>query len=95
MPSTQENTIEHNGFTVAADQLRRFIERIERLDEERAAIRDDIKSIFDEANSLGFDKKAMRKIIRLRKMDANTRLEEQQILETYMVALGMQGELPL
>ncbi len=95
MPYTQENPVEHNGFTVAADQLRRFIERVERLEEERGAIREDIKSVFDEADSIGFDKKTMRKIIRLRKMDANTRLEEQQILEAYMVALGMQGELPL
>lgn len=85
--------IGHNTETVAAAELRQIIERIERLEEEKSAISGDIKDVLGEAKGRGFDTKAIRKIIRIRKMDANTRIEEQHILETYMAALGMQGEL--
>jgi len=74
---------------VAADELRQFIERIERLEEEKAVIASDIKDVFGEAKSRGYDTKAMKTILRLRKKDANERQEEETILETYMAALGM------
>jgi len=76
--------------TVAAAELRQFIERVERLEEEKAAIQGDIKDVMGEAKSRGFDTKAIRTIIRLRKKDANERIEEETILQTYMAALGME-----
>ncbi|MBB3611148.1 MAG: DUF2312 domain-containing protein [Rhizobium sp.] len=75
---------------VAAAELRAFIERIERLEEEKAAIQSDIKDVMGEAKGRGYDTKAIRTIIRLRKKDANERLEEESILQTYMAALGME-----
>ncbi len=75
--------------SVAADQLKSFIERIERLEEEKAGIAGDIKEIFLEAKGNGFDTKAMRKILSLRKKDHAERQEEEAILELYMQALGM------
>jgi uncharacterized protein (UPF0335 family) len=75
--------------TVAADQLRLFIERIERLEEEKKGIADDIRDVYAEAKGNGYDVKALRTIIRLRKQDANERAEQETILETYMQALGM------
>jgi uncharacterized protein (UPF0335 family) len=75
--------------SVAQDQLRAFIERIERLEEEKKAIADDIKEIYAEAKGNGFDTKVLRQVIRLRKKDRAERLEEQAILELYMSALGM------
>ena len=75
--------------SIAAGQLRAFIERIERLDEEKKTIADDIKEVFAEAKGTGFDVKAMRAIIRLRKKDQAEREEEQAMLELYMSALGM------
>lgn len=74
---------------VAADQLRLLIERIERLEEEKKGIADDMKDVYGEAKATGFDTKSMRAIIRLRKMEKHHREEAQMILETYMVALGM------
>ena len=74
---------------VASGQLRSFIERVERLDEEKQTIADDIKEVFAEAKSSGFDVKAMRTIIRLRKKDEAQRQEEDAILDLYMNALGM------
>ncbi len=73
----------------AKDQLRAIVERIERLEEEKKAIADDIKDVYGEAKGNGYDVKALRQIIRLRKMDANERAEQETILETYMQALGM------
>lgn len=73
----------------AKDQLKAFVERIERLDEERKGIADDIKDVYAEAKGSGFDVKALRTLIRLRKMDADERRESETILETYMHALGM------
>ena len=75
--------------TVAAGQLRAFIERIERLEEEKKTIADDIKEVYAEAKGTGFDTKAMRTIIRLRKKDQAERQEEEAILDLYMAALGM------
>lgn len=75
---------------VAADQLRLLIERIERLEEEKKGISDDIKDIYLEAKATGYDAKIMRQIIRLRKMPAHDRQEMQAVLETYLSALGME-----
>jgi len=74
---------------VAGDQLRQYIERIERLEEEKKAIADDIKDVFAEAKGNGFDVKALKKIISLRKMDKDERQEQEAILDLYMQALGM------
>ena len=73
----------------AKDQLKALVERIEHLEEEKKAIADDIKDVYAEAKGNGYDVKALRKIIRLRKQDKNERAEEEAILETYMHALGM------
>jgi uncharacterized protein (UPF0335 family) len=70
-------------------QLKQFIEQIERLEEEKKAIADDIKDKYAEAKALGFDVKAMRKIISLRKKGRDERMEEEAILDTYLHALGM------
>lgn len=80
---------------VARDQLRSFIERIERLEEEKKTIADDIKDVYGEAKGMGFDTAIMRKVIALRKKDENERLEEEAVLATYLHALGMatQGDL--
>ncbi len=73
----------------AKDQLKAIIERIERLEEEKKTISDDIRDVYAEAKGNGFDVKALRTIVRLRKQDANERQEQETILETYMQALGM------
>ncbi len=75
--------------TVAAAELRQLIERIERLEEEKAALQDDIKEVMAEAKGRGYDTKAIRTIIRLRKKDPNERQEEEALIELYMNALGM------
>lgn len=77
---------------VGRDQLRAFIERIERLEEEKKAIADDIKEVYAEAKGNGFDTKVMRQVIRIRKQDTNERMEQEAILDTYMHALGMAME---
>jgi len=74
---------------VAGDRLRSFIERIERLEEEKAALSEDIKEVFSEAKGTGFDIKIMRQIIRLRKMEDGDRSEMEEILDVYKRALGM------
>jgi uncharacterized protein (UPF0335 family) len=73
----------------AKDQLKAIVERIERLEEEKKTISDDIRDVYAEAKGNGFDVKALRTIVRLRKQDANERQEQETILETYMQALGM------
>jgi uncharacterized protein (UPF0335 family) len=73
----------------AKDHLKAFVERIERLEEEKKAIADDIRDVYAEAKGTGFDVKALRAIVRLRKQDADERKEQEAILETYMHALGM------
>lgn len=74
---------------IAADQLRLFIERIERLEEEKRGISDDIKDVYLESKANGFDVKTMRSIVRLRKMEKNARDEAEALLETYKAALGL------
>jgi uncharacterized protein (UPF0335 family) len=73
----------------AQNQLRQFIEQIERLEEEKKALSSDIRDKFLEAKALGFDVKVMRQVIRLRKKSKNERQEEETVLEVYMHALGM------
>lgn len=75
--------------SVAQDQLRAFIERIERLEEEKAAVSADIKDIYAEAKGNGFDTKILKSVVRIRKMDANERMENEAILDLYLSALGM------
>lgn len=81
--------ITETSQTVAAGQLRAFIERIERLEEEKKTIADDIKEVFAEMKGTGFDTKAVRAIIRLRKQDQAERQEAEAILDLYKAALGM------
>lgn len=71
------------------DRLRLLIERVERLEEEKKGIADDIRDVYAEAKAVGYDAKIMRQIVRLRKMDNNDRSEMEMILETYKTALGM------
>lgn len=73
----------------AADQLRSIVERIERLEEEKATIGKDIKEVYAEAKANGFDTKILRKVISLRKMAQNEREEQQSIIDLYMTTLGM------
>ena len=73
----------------AKDQLKAFIERIERLEEEKKTLSDDIRDVYVEIKSQSFDVKAIRTIIRMRKQDPNDRQEQETILETYMHALNM------
>ena len=74
---------------IAADQLRLFIERIERLEEEKKAIADDIRDVYAEAKSQGYDSKTMRQIVRLRRFEKHVREEADALLETYRNALGL------
>ena len=74
---------------VAADQLRLFIERIERLEEEKKGIADDVKDVYAEAKANGYDTKTMRKIVSLRRMEKHARDEADALLETYRNALGL------
>ena len=79
---------------IARDQLRAFVERIERMETEKKTIADDIRDIYAEAKSCGFDTKILKKVIALRKKDDQERTEEEMILDTYLVALNMkQGDL--
>jgi uncharacterized protein (UPF0335 family) len=73
----------------AKDQLKAFVERIERLEEEKKAISDDIRDVYAEAKGNGYDVKALRTVVRLRKEDKDERMEHEAVLETYMHALGM------
>ena len=75
--------------TFAKDQLKSIVERIERLEEEKKSIADDIRDVYAESKSAGFDCKALRTIVRMRKQDANERQEQETILELYMQNLGM------
>ena len=74
---------------IAADRLKSFIERVERLDEDRSGISADIREVFSEAKSAGFDVKVMRQLVRLRKLDPAARREQEMLLDTYRAALGM------
>lgn len=84
--------IGHNSEPVAAfakEQLKSIIERIERLELDKAAIRCDIRDVYADSKSNGFDVKALRTIVRMRKQDANARADQEMILDTYLQAMGM------
>ena len=85
----KEEKDEKPATRFAKDQLKAFIERVERLEEEKKALSDDIRDVYAEAKGNGFDVKALRTIVRLRKQDKDERMEYESILETYMHALGM------
>ena len=74
---------------VAADQLRLFIERIERLEEEKKGIADDVRDVYSEAKANGYDTKTMRKVVSLRRLETHVRQEADALLETYRTALGL------
>lgn len=74
---------------IAAERLRSFIERVERLEEDRANLNADIREVYAEAKSAGFDVKTMRQIVRLRKMEPNERQEQQHLLDVYREAVGI------
>ena len=76
---------------IAGDRLRSVFERIERLEDERRALSEDIREVYSEAKGAGFDVKVMRQIVRIRKLDDTERDEQEALLETYMAALGMTG----
>jgi uncharacterized protein (UPF0335 family) len=78
-----------NVGNIAAEQLRSYIERIERLEEEKKSLGDDIRDVFAEAKGNGFDTKTMRQVLKLRKMEASERQEAEHMLDLYLVALGM------
>ncbi len=87
---TVENDDAQDVGGVAGARLKSFIERIERMEEEKAAIADDIKEIYAEAKGTGFDAKTIRKIISLRKLDVEKRREADDMLELYKSAIGME-----
>lgn len=74
---------------ISAERLRSFVERIERLEDEKAALASDIREVYSEAKGAGFDVKVMRQVTRLRKLDKTARQEQEALLETYLRALGM------
>jgi uncharacterized protein (UPF0335 family) len=82
---------EQTANRFAKDHLKAFVERVERLEEEKKAIAGDIRDVYAEAKGTGFDVKALRTVVRLRKQDINERKEQEAILETYLHALGMLG----
>lgn len=89
MPASAAAEKEQPATRFAKDQLKAFIERIERLEEEKKTTSDDIRDVYAEAKGTGFDTKALRTIVRLRKMDTDERREQQEVLDTYLHALGM------
>jgi uncharacterized protein (UPF0335 family) len=89
---TEEHGIGHNSERfddTASTRLKSFIERVERLEEEKAALSEDIKEVYSEAKGTGFDAKIMRKVVRLRKMDSDKRREEEELLDLYKAAVNM------
>jgi uncharacterized protein (UPF0335 family) len=89
MPSTAAAEKDQPATRFAKDQLKAIVERIERLEEEKKASSDDIRDVYAEAKGSGFDPKTLRSIVRMRKLDSDERREQQEVLETYMHALGM------
>ena len=89
VPAAAEKPDNETAHRFAKDQLKAIIERIERLEEEKKTTSDDIREVYAEAKGNGFDTKALRSIVRLRKLDTDERREQQEVLETYMHALGM------
>lgn len=86
----QDNEAQEDVGGVAGKRLLSFFERIERLEEEKAALAEDIKEVYAEAKSAGFEVKIMRRVMKLRKMDVEKRQEEDELLTLYMSAIGMQ-----
>jgi len=84
-----EDAVAKSSEAVDAAHLRAFIERIERLEEEKKALSDDIRDVYAEAKGNGFDVKIIRKIVSIRKQDRDKRREEEEILDLYLAALGM------
>jgi uncharacterized protein (UPF0335 family) len=82
-------TVNSSPNSIAADELRLLIERIERLEEEKKSFADDIRDVYSEAKARGYDPKIMRQIVRLRKMETHDRQEMESILDTYKAALGL------
>jgi uncharacterized protein (UPF0335 family) len=78
-----------SSTAIECEQLRLFIERVERLEEEKKGISDDIRDVYSEAKANGYDVKAMRAVVKLRKMEKNARQEHDALLETYRAALGI------
>lgn len=86
----QRESTANDAGGVSGQRLKAFIERVERLEEEKAGLAEDVKDIFAEAKAVGFDVKIMRKVIRLRKMDKEKRQEEEELLELYKAAIGLE-----
>jgi uncharacterized protein (UPF0335 family) len=78
---------------IAGERLKSFIERIERLEEEKKALAEDIKEVFAEAKGVGFDVKTIRQVLKLRRMDKDDLDEQEALLDTYLRALGMRPDL--
>ena len=89
MPDGSAVTKKTRAGPISADRLKSFVERIEKLEEERHAIGGDIRDVYSEAKGVGYDVKTMRRIVSLRKMDAAERDEQEALLDTYKHALGM------
>lgn len=89
MPATAAAQPDQPATRFAKDQLKAIVERIEKLEEEKKASSDDIREVYAEAKGNGFDPKALRAIVRMRKMDSDERREQQEVLDTYLHALGM------
>lgn len=87
-----DEPLSDSAASFAKEQLVAFIERIERLEEEKKTVTDDIKDVFAEAKGTGFDTKALKEILRIRKQDADQRAEHEAIVDIYMKTLGMLGE---
>ncbi len=83
-----------NFAGVSGNQLRQYIERIERLEEEKANLLTDIREVYGEAKSNGFDPKIMRQVLRIRKMNHDDRLEQEEVLSVYLHALGLTPDNP-
>jgi uncharacterized protein (UPF0335 family) len=92
-PNTEASTdvAKDNANRFAKDQIKSIIERIERLEEEKKASSDDIRDVYAEAKGNGFDVKALRAIVRMRKQDPDERREQEEVLDAYLHALGMLG----
>lgn len=86
--SGEDDTADIGG--VAGKRLKSFLDRVERLEEEKKGLADDIKNIYAEAKGVGFDVKTMRKILKLRKMETEKRREEEELLELYKAAIGLE-----
>lgn len=92
---SQQPSAGHNSGEVNGGQLLSFVERIERLNEEKKALGEDLKEIYAEAKAHGFDTKIMRKVVALRAMDADKRVEQEALVALYMDALGQLADTPL